>query len=342
MLLLLVLVLGVSSWCSLAEAVVGKEYRNGGRVIAPGSFIAPVYTLFSADGSLNLDVVDQQAAKLSASGVDGVFVGGTTGEGVKMSLEERMSLAKQWAQSAAAHNLKFILHVGAESVAEAVQLSLYAKQLKADAVAAMPPTFYKPSSPANLVEFFAPVAAAAGTLPFYYYHIDSKTGVFLNYPDVVDFQLLAGSKIPNYVGLKYTSYDMNQYSMLLRQTDADGKSFHIMYGRDEQMSLALYMGGDTFVCSTFNYAASLYHTVVERFQAQDAAGVLKAQVDSQNMVNTFLAYNGGNTLSDKAVYQLRYPDLAVGAPRLPSIPMQANDITSMNTTLASIGFYNWV
>ena len=50
------------------------------------------HTPFHADGSLNLAVVEQQAAHLLARKIDRVFIGGTTGESVSLQLAERLAL----------------------------------------------------------------------------------------------------------------------------------------------------------------------------------------------------------------------------------------------------------
>jgi len=55
------------------------------------------HTPFHADGSLNLAVVERQAAHLLARQIDRVFIGGTTGESVSLQLTERLALGDRWA-----------------------------------------------------------------------------------------------------------------------------------------------------------------------------------------------------------------------------------------------------
>ena len=55
--------------------------------------IAATYTAFNADGSLNLDAIEQQAAYLSEDCAAGAFVCGTTGEGLSLSSADRMQVA---------------------------------------------------------------------------------------------------------------------------------------------------------------------------------------------------------------------------------------------------------
>ena len=79
---------------------------------------------FSADGSVDLASIPLHVAELHRQGVSSVFVCGTTGESLKMSVSERKSVLSAWVasakESAAAGNplLSIIAHVGAESIAD--------------------------------------------------------------------------------------------------------------------------------------------------------------------------------------------------------------------------------
>jgi dihydrodipicolinate synthase/N-acetylneuraminate lyase len=73
--------------------------------------------------------------------VRGLFVGGTTGEGIMLALRERMSLHES-AVMAAAGRVPVLLHVGANTTAEATALARHAASLQADAIVVITPTFY--------------------------------------------------------------------------------------------------------------------------------------------------------------------------------------------------------
>src|SRR5690349_8218620 len=92
-----------------------KEFRLSGLVAAP-------HTPFDAEGSLYLDVIEEQAALLADSGVSGAFVCGTTGEGLSLTAEERKAVARQWV-NVARGRLKVIVHVGHASQREAIDLA---------------------------------------------------------------------------------------------------------------------------------------------------------------------------------------------------------------------------
>src|SRR5690606_14641888 len=118
------------------------------------------------------------AKRLVRDGVSGSFVCGTTGESLSLTLDERKAVAEAWRRSAG-DRLKVIVHVGHTCQRDAAELARHAAQIGADAVAAMGPSFFRPPGVRELVDWCAGVAAAAGDLPFYYYHIPSMTGVSL-------------------------------------------------------------------------------------------------------------------------------------------------------------------
>jgi N-acetylneuraminate lyase len=64
-------------------------------------------------------------AALVADGVKYVFVAGTTGEGLSLSKDERKNLAAQWQTVGSAFKIGVLVHVGAESIADATELAAH-------------------------------------------------------------------------------------------------------------------------------------------------------------------------------------------------------------------------
>jgi N-acetylneuraminate lyase len=105
--------------------------------------VAATFTPFDENFKVDASIVPQQAAYLNATGVKYVFVSGTTGESVKLTTTERLNQAQAWVTAAKQYNLKTIIHVGAESLEDAKVMAANAVSIGADAIAAMPPSFFK-------------------------------------------------------------------------------------------------------------------------------------------------------------------------------------------------------
>jgi len=240
--------------------------------------VAAVHTPFRPDGSLHLDVVEAQAAHLQAHGIDLAFVGGSTGEGHSLSLEERRALARRWVEVARGTALGVVVHVGANCLADSRALAAQAEELGAVAISALAPSYFKPRDTDALVACCADVAAAAPRTPFYFYDIPALTGVSLSMPDFLE---RAEGRVPTLAGIKFTSSDLMAYQLCLRAGDG---AFDVPYGVDEWLLAALALGARGAVGSTYNFAAPLYRRMLRAFAASDLATAREEQLRSVQLV----------------------------------------------------------
>ena len=190
----LLLILSLASSQGI-EALTVKPLRIDG-------LVAATFAAFDENGSLNNSAVPLQAEYLNRTGVHAVFVDGTTGESLKLSLEERKAHMEAWITAAQPFGMTVIVHVGAESLVDAKFLATHAAEKGADAIGAMPPTFFRPATVSSLARWVSAIAEAAPSLPTYYYHIPSMTNVVFPMFDLVREMEANGAS--NFVGVKYT------------------------------------------------------------------------------------------------------------------------------------------
>jgi dihydrodipicolinate synthase/N-acetylneuraminate lyase len=149
------------------------------------------------DGGVRLDE-DGLAALLEfyrASGLEGLLVVGTTGEGILLEQGERRRVAE--VAIAGAGGLQIIVHCGAQSTAETSALAAHAAEAGADGVAVIAPPFFA-FEVDELLEHFAAAAAACAPLPFYVYEYADRSGYAV--PVAVIERL--GERTPNLAGMK--------------------------------------------------------------------------------------------------------------------------------------------
>src|SRR5258708_13382047 len=118
--------------------------------------VAATHTPFHDDGSLNLAVVEQQSAHMLKWNVGVVFIGGSTGEGHSLTLEERRALAEHWIAVTRGTPLRVIVHVGSNCVEDARTLAAQAEQFGAAAIGALAPSYFKPRPPPPLIPTLPP------------------------------------------------------------------------------------------------------------------------------------------------------------------------------------------
>lgn len=224
--------------------------------------LAAPFTPFDEAGEVRYDLIARQAESLIRDGVCGAYIGGTTGEGISCSVDERLKLMDAW-QEAAHGKLLLIAHTGALSLKDVEVLSRHAADLKYDAFSVIPPTFFRPASVAMLVDYCAAAAATAPELPFYYYHTMNS---LVNLP-MHDFLDAADGKIPNLAGIKFNHHNLYDYQ---NARNACGGKYDVVFGVDEFFIAALAFGAESFIGSTYNYSAPLYRTIWDAYRCGDA------------------------------------------------------------------------
>ena len=127
-------------------------------------------------------------------GADGAFVCGTTGEGILLTSDERKRAAVVFR---AAVRGMLIVHGGAQSTADTVELAAHAAEIGADAVAVIPPPYF-PLDATALTEHLVAAAAACAPLPFFIYAFAARSG----YPVPIEVVERVRQRADNLAGLK--------------------------------------------------------------------------------------------------------------------------------------------
>ena len=193
-------------------------------------------------GQPHLLQVDRLVELFAEQQLGGLFILGSTGQGVLLSSHDRRQIAER-AVRAAAGCLPIMVHVGAVSTDEAVELARHAEQIGADAISSVPPIYY-PVSGDVVFEHYRRIGSATG-LPFYPYH-----AMFLR-------QSLPAAKqyaerlleVPRIAGMKFTDHDL--YLMGLLHRYSAGR-LRILSGADELLCHAALSGADGAIGTFYN------------------------------------------------------------------------------------------
>ena len=268
--------------------------------------VAATFTPFNTDGELNLPIISQYADQMATSQMAGVFVCGTTGESLSLTVEERKAVLEAWVK-ATKRRFKVIAHVGTNSIHEGVELAKHAQECGADAVGAMAPD-----------------------LPFYYYNMPSMTGVSLS---VADF-LIEGKKVmSNLVGTKFTHNNLMEMKDCLALNNGE---FEVLHGYDEILTAGLALGAVAGVGSTYNYCPSIYKGIFEAVENSDLATARILQQKSVDVVKVIIKYGGG-VRGGKAI--MRLIGIDCGDCRLPITPFSEEEYRNLKSDLESIHFF---
>jgi N-acetylneuraminate lyase len=294
--------------------------------------VAATHTPFQVDGSLKLQAVESQAEHLLRQGVRTVFIGGTTGESHSLSLEERSLLTKQWLAVAQGTELKVIVHVGANCLADAGALAAQAQKLGAAAISSLAPSYFKPRDVGSLIACCKEITSEAPELPFFFYDIPSFTGV--NLP-MKAFLEQAKTQLPTLAGIKFTNSDAMMFQQCLNH---DGGAFQVLWGTDQCLLAGLALGARGAVGSSYNFAAPLYHRVMASFAAHDLPRAREEQMRSVRLIERLAA--SGYMAAAKCVMKMLGVD--VGPARLPHANLTEDQEKLLRADLEQMGFFDWV
>ncbi len=302
---------------------------SSGRMQLEG-LVAATFAPLSAEGELNLDAIGPMVDALVDANIAGLYVNGSTGEGVSLTGSERRQSAEEFVQ-AAGGRLPVIVQVGHTSVREAQQLAEHAASVGADAISATPPTYFKPATIGLLLDSLREIMRGAPSLPFYYYHIPRITGVDF---DLHQLLTQASEELPQLNGVKYTAQSIHEFQAC-RAHFAD--QFDLLYGCDEMLLSGLAAGANGAVGSTYNFAPGLYRRLIEAYRQGENEAAQELQLRSVEMVQAFVRYPA--LPAQKAIMEMI--GLPVGPPRLPWRDLTAEEKRTLESDLKSLGFFDW-
>lgn len=292
--------------------------------------IAAVFTPFTENDQINPDVIPAYAARLKSQGVAGVFVNGSSGEGMLLSIAERKILADKWALEQE-ENFKVIVHVGSSSLEISKDLAVHAQSAGVFAIGCMAPNFFSSSDVNVIAAYCKEVALAAPDTLFYYYHLPVVTGAHIK---VNHLFKIASSSIPNFAGVKFTYTDF----MDMHQCIAfDNGRYDVLHGHDEILVNGLVLGVKGAIGTTFNFIPNVYHQIIAAYNAGKMEEACKYQMESIGVVEVMLKYVNA-IVGGKAM--MKISGLDCGPCRLPLRNLQATEINEMKAALQDTCFFD--
>ncbi|MAI71914.1 MAG: N-acetylneuraminate lyase [Rhodopirellula sp.] len=292
--------------------------------------IAATVTPLDIEGAVDLTVIKPMIDRLIESGVTGIYVCGSTGEGMSLTCQERKSVVEA-SVTATNGRVPVIVQVGHNSITDACDLAKHAVDVGANVVSATCPSYFKVGDTETLLKCMGQIANAAPEIPFYYYHIPALTGSQI---DVVDFLERGGERIPNLAGLKYTNTLIHEFQAC---QNTASRNFDVVWGCDEMLLAAVASGATAAIGSTYNIAAPLYCRVMKAIEAGDWHTARQLQYHSVAMVNVMKSFPFHGAL--KAIMTML--GMPVGSCRLPLNDLTENQTVGLRSGLNEIGFFDW-
>jgi N-acetylneuraminate lyase len=220
---------------------------------------------------------------------------------------------------AAEGKLTIIAHVACNSTRDSVELAKHAASLGVDAIASIPPIYFKLPE-YSIADYWNAMSAAAPDTDFVIYNIPQLAGVALTMPLFREM-----IKNPNVIAVKNSSMPVQDIQMFKDEGTRNGRPFVVFNGPDEQLISGLVMGADGGIGGTYGVMPELILKAFQLVKDGDIATARQVQYDIDNIIYALCATKGNMYASIKEVLRRR-EGLDIGGVRAPLTDLVPEDM----------------
>ena len=290
-----------------------------------GSLVA-LATPMRKGGALDLPSLAKLIDFHAANGTAGIVMVGTTGESPTVDVEEHCLLIKT-AVVEARGRIPIIAGTGANSTAEAVALTAYAKEAGAHSALSVVPYYNKPTQE-GLYRHFRTIAEKVD-LPLLLYNVPGRTVA-----DLANDTILRLAEVPGIVGIKDATADLARGSELIKALGAASRREFAVYSGDDITALPLLlMGGHGVISVTANVAPKLMAEMCRAAQSGDIA-------TARSCNDRLLGLHRGLFVEANPIpvkWALAKMGLIENELRLPMVPLSAQYYEAVRAALGEAG-----
>ena len=290
--------------------------------------IPAFYACYDENGDVSVEGIKQLVEFLIEKGVKGLYVGGSSGECIYLTVEERKKTLEA-VMEAAKGRLTIIAHVACNNTRESCELARHAESLGVDAIATIPPIYFKLPERA-IAKYWNDISAAAPNTDYIIYNIPQLAGVSLTL-SLFDEML----KNPKVVGVKNSSMPIQDIQMFRRQAKMAGKEIIVFNGPDEQFVGGRLIGAEGGIGGTYAVMPELFVKLDEMIKAGDVENAGKLQDDIDEVIYTMCSGKGNMYAVAKAALKKR-AGLELGGVREPLLNLADGDEAVVEKTAALV------
>ena len=284
--------------------------------------IPAFYACYDAEGKINPEAVRALTRWFVEKGVKGLYVGGSSGECIYQSKEERKVVLEN-VMAEAKGKLTVIAHVACNNTADSQELAAHAESLGVDAIASIPPIYFH-LPPYAIAKYWNDISAAAPNTDFIIYNIPQLAGVALNVPLLKEML-----KNPRCIGVKNSSMPTQDIQMW---RDEGAIVFN---GPDEQLISGLVMGATGGIGGTYGAMPELYLKLYECVKEGRLDTALEIQNDCCRIIYKLCSGHGNMYAMIKEVLRkMGCPDC--GSVRAPLAELIESDYPIADECVAMI------
>ena len=283
--------------------------------------IPAFYACYDDEGNISPERVRGLTRHLISKGVNGLYVGGSSGECIYQSVAERKVVLEN-VMAEAKGKVVVIAHVACNNTADSQELASHAESLGVDAIASIPPIyFHLPEY--GIAQYWNDISAAAPNTDFIIYNIPQLAGVALT-PSL----LKEMKKNPRVIGVKNSSMPTQDIQMWRDE------GVIVFNGPDEQFISGLAMGACAGIGGTYAVMPELFLKVREHFQKGEMEPAREIQNEICRIIYQMCSAHGNLYATMKAI--LAKKGVECGSVRKPLPALVESDLAIVDACAARI------
>lgn len=277
--------------------------------------IPAFYACYDEAGEISPERVQALTKFHIEKGVKGVYVNGSSGECIYQSVADR-KLVLENVMAAAEGKLTVIAHIACNNTKDSIELAKHAESLGVDAIAAIPPIYFRLPEHA-IAKYWNDMSDAAPKTDFIIYNIPQLAGVSLTPSLYAEMR-----KNPRVIGVKNSSMPVQDIETF---TAAGGADYIVFNGPDEQFLGGRVMGAGGGIGGTYGAMPALFLKLDALIKGKELETAKALQYDINEIINVMVSGHGNMYGMIKEILRIN-ENLDLGSVRLPLAPLVASDL----------------
>ena len=280
--------------------------------------IPAFYACYDDDGKVSPERVRALTEYHIKKGVKGIYVCGSSGECIYQTVEDR-KITLENIMTVAKGKLTVIAHVACNNTEESVELAKHAESLGVDAIASIPPIYFRLPE-YSIAAYWNAMSAAAPNTDFVIYNIPQLAGVALTMSLFKEML-----KNPNVIGVKNSSMPVQDIQMFKAEAATVRDDFIVFNGPDEQFISGLTIGADGGIGGTYGVMPELFLKMEELMHNNQIAQAREIQYAADSIIYKMCSCHGNMYAVIKEILRIN-ENLNIGGVKAPLANIVESDM----------------
>ncbi|HFI0235981.1 TPA: dihydrodipicolinate synthase family protein [Streptococcus suis] len=278
--------------------------------------IPAFYACYDENGEISSERVRALTQYFIDKGVQGLYVNGSSGECIYQSVADRKQILEA-VMEVAKGKLTIINHVACNNLKDSVELARHSEELGVDAIAAIPPIYFRLPE-YSIAAYWNGISAAAPNTDFIIYNIPQLAGVALT-PSLYKEML----KNPRVVGVKNSSMPVQDIDTFV---SLGGEDYVVFNGPDEQFLGGRLMGAKGGIGGTYGSMPELFLRLNQLIADKDLETARQLQATINTIIGKLVSGHGHMYAVIKEVIRIN-DGLDIGSVREPLTALTEADLS---------------